>query len=223
MRPGHAAGKSIDEGLLDVGVYSVIVDAFTELVAVVVLLGAVLLVEGPGAESYVLGFVTGRSPAAVHEVTGDDGTVGHDEMVSVFVPMAPNPVTGGVLAHVPRDRLPDVDTTVEEGVRSVLTSGIASDRRADGPREVSVDDRPDDPGDRVGQFTDDPSDRVGQFTDDPGDRVGQFSRGVERRGRRARRVHPGRRSRGSGARTRARRARRQLSRVAYVHVTTVAA
>jgi hypothetical protein len=52
VRPGHAAGKSIDEGLLDVGGYSVIVDAFTELVAVVVLLGAVLLVGSLGRNRY---------------------------------------------------------------------------------------------------------------------------------------------------------------------------
>ena len=32
---------------------------------------------------------------------------------------------GGYLAHVPADRVHDVDMTVEEGIRTIVTSGIA--------------------------------------------------------------------------------------------------
>lgn len=48
-------------------------------------------------------------------------------MVTLFIPLAPNPVMGGFLTHVPTDRVRDIDMTVEAGVRSIITSGIASD------------------------------------------------------------------------------------------------
>jgi hypothetical protein len=46
-------------------------------------------------------------------------------MVTLFMPMAPNPVMGGFVIHVSRDRVVDVDLTVEEGIRSIVTSGVA--------------------------------------------------------------------------------------------------
>jgi hypothetical protein len=46
-------------------------------------------------------------------------------MVTLFMPMAPNPVMGGFVIHVERDRVIDIDLTVEEGVRSIVTSGVA--------------------------------------------------------------------------------------------------
>jgi uncharacterized membrane protein len=70
---------------------------------------------------YVLGFVTNGAPESV------GGATGEEDLVTVFVPFAPNPVTGGFLTYVPRDRLLDVEMTMEEGLRSVLTSGVASD------------------------------------------------------------------------------------------------
>ena len=85
-------------------------------------------------EMYVLGFETSSSPESVEVATG------HDEMVTMFIPMAPNPVTGGFLTHVPRDRVMDVDMTIEEGVRSILTSGVASGERANQTTELTMDD-----------------------------------------------------------------------------------
>ena len=173
--------------LADVGVYTFVVDVFSELVALTVLLGIIVvvgsvgrnrygefligtvdgaiasipavgtvyqsfrrmgdvmldtdvenfdeitLVEFLGDGTYVLGFETGDSPTSVCDATGE-------EMVTVFLPMAPNPVTGGYLTHVPRSQLVDVDMTIEEGVRSILTSGVASGGRAEGIDDVSVDD-----------------------------------------------------------------------------------
>jgi uncharacterized membrane protein len=85
----------------------------------------VRLVECLGDELYVIGFETGPSPESVHESTG------HGEMVTMFLPMAPNPVTGGFLTHVPRSRVHDVDMTIEEGIRSILTSGVATGEQDD--------------------------------------------------------------------------------------------
>lgn len=81
----------------------------------------VRLVEFPRDGAYVLGFETARAPSAICE------SAGADEMVTLFLPLAPNPVMGGFLAHFPEERVLDVDLTVEEGIRSIVTSGIATD------------------------------------------------------------------------------------------------
>jgi uncharacterized membrane protein len=83
---------------------------------------------------YVLGFVTSDSPATVENATG------HEEMVSMFLPLAPNPVTGGLLTYVPESDVYDVDMTVEEGVRSILTSGVATGEEADASTQLTMDD-----------------------------------------------------------------------------------
>ncbi|WP_142859814.1 DUF502 domain-containing protein [Salinigranum halophilum] len=94
----------------------------------------VKLVECLGEGLYVLGFETGPSPDSVNEATGNE------EMVTMFLPMAPNPVTGGFLAHVPSDRVCDVDMTIEEGIRSILTSGVATGGEADQTEVPSMGD-----------------------------------------------------------------------------------
>ena len=85
-------------------------------------------------EMYVIGFETSSSPETVEEATG------HDEMVTMFLPLAPNPVTGGFLTHVPRERVMDVDMTIEEGVRSILTSGVASGDGDRDPTQLTMGD-----------------------------------------------------------------------------------
>ncbi|SDQ78855.1 DUF502 domain-containing protein [Halopelagius longus] len=92
------------------------------------------LVELLGDDVYVIGFETSRSPETVSAATG------HDEMVTVFVPLAPNPVTGGFLTHVPRENVHDVDMTIEEGVRSILTSGVAAGESANEATELTMGD-----------------------------------------------------------------------------------
>ncbi|MFC7202622.1 DUF502 domain-containing protein [Haloferax namakaokahaiae] len=161
--------------LIDLGIYSWVIDFFGELVALIVLF-AVIAVVGTvgrnqygekligvfdfvvssipgigtvyksfrrmgdvvldeGAEEfqdvklvqcfdenvYVLGFQTGDAPATIEHSTG------HVEMVSMFLPLAPNPVTGGILTYIPKQDVYDIDMTVEEGIRSILTSGVATD------------------------------------------------------------------------------------------------
>jgi uncharacterized membrane protein len=174
--------------LVELGLYSTVVDFFTELVTVIVLLSVVVvvgtvghnrygemiidyvdlvissipgvgtvygsfrrmsdamldqeaddfkevkLVECLGDDLFVIGFETGPSPSSVHDATGNE------EMVTMFLPMAPNPVTGGFLTHVPRSRVYDVDMTIEEGIRSILTSGVATGDGDDDRAQLSVDD-----------------------------------------------------------------------------------
>jgi len=85
----------------------------------------VKLVEFPHEESYAVAFLTAESPETIATAAGVD------DMVTVFVPMAPNPVMGGHLVNLPTERVHDVDLTVEEGMRAVLTSGIAVDSASD--------------------------------------------------------------------------------------------
>lgn len=81
----------------------------------------VKLVEYPTQNSYTVAFKTAETPAEFESATGTE------EMVTLFMPMAPNPVMGGFVVHVAADRVVDVDMTVEQGVRSIVTSGVAVD------------------------------------------------------------------------------------------------
>ncbi|MFC5365898.1 DUF502 domain-containing protein [Salinirubrum litoreum] len=79
----------------------------------------VKLVEFPNDGAYTLGFVTTETPKTLAEPAG------HDRMYTMFLPLAPNPVMGGHLVHLPADKVMDVDMTVEEGIQAVVTSGVA--------------------------------------------------------------------------------------------------
>jgi uncharacterized membrane protein len=174
--------------LIELGVYGFVVDIFTELVAIVILLVVVVLVgsvghnrygerlvavfdfviasipglgtvyksfrrmgdvmlgdEGEnfqevklvecfGEGVYVIGFKTTDSPAAVER------SAGREEMVSMFLPLAPNPVTGGFLTYIPEENLHDIDMTVDEAIRSILTSGVATGPGTEDGRTFSLDD-----------------------------------------------------------------------------------
>lgn len=78
----------------------------------------VKLVEFPDSESFALGFLTADTPPVIERAAGGR------TMETVFVPLAPNPVMGGHLLHVPRERIHDVDLSVEEGLETVVTTGV---------------------------------------------------------------------------------------------------
>jgi uncharacterized membrane protein len=94
----------------------------------------VKLVQCLDENTYVLGFKTSASPATIENSTG------HEDMAAMFLPLAPNPVTGGFLTYVPEEDVYDIDMTIEEGVRSILTSGIATGEGANRTREVTMGD-----------------------------------------------------------------------------------
>jgi len=97
---------------------------------------SVKLVEFPFDDVYVIGFETSRSAPAVMSAAGET------DMVTLFMPMAPNPVMGGFLTHIPPDRVFDVDMTVEEAVQVIITSGIATeDLEGGGFRDLDPDER----------------------------------------------------------------------------------
>ncbi|EFW94209.1 hypothetical protein ZOD2009_00205 [Haladaptatus paucihalophilus DX253] len=78
----------------------------------------VKLVEYPTDGSYAVAFKTADTATTVKQA------MDHAEMETLFLPMAPNPVMGGFVIHVRKDRVFDVEMTVEEGIRSIVTSGV---------------------------------------------------------------------------------------------------
>ncbi|HEX4823161.1 MAG TPA: DUF502 domain-containing protein [Candidatus Polarisedimenticolaceae bacterium] len=79
----------------------------------------VVLVEYPRPSVWTLGFVTNERRA---RVPGRDGSI---DTLMVFFPTAPNP-TSGWLALVPVSDLVDVDLTIEEGVKLIVSGGIVT-------------------------------------------------------------------------------------------------
>jgi uncharacterized membrane protein len=79
----------------------------------------VKLVAFPDRDSYAVAFVTADTPEVIEIATENDS------MTTLYLPMAPNPVMGGHVIHVPDERVCDVDMTVEEGLQSIVTSGVA--------------------------------------------------------------------------------------------------
>ncbi|MFC5134033.1 MULTISPECIES: DUF502 domain-containing protein [Haloferacaceae] len=106
----------------------------------------VVLVEFPTGGVYTLAFVTSETPetvAAPADSADDEG------IRTLFMPMAPNPVMGGHVVFVPESRVVEVDLTVEQGIRALVTSGVALEGAADDVggfsdeelRDLSVPDR----------------------------------------------------------------------------------
>ena len=81
----------------------------------------VKLVEFPHEGAYMLGFLTAETPTAI-EASADE-----PEMVTIMVPLAPNPATNGYVMHMPVEKVHEVDLTVEEAFRSIATLGVAAD------------------------------------------------------------------------------------------------
>ncbi|MFB6185446.1 MAG: DUF502 domain-containing protein [Halobacteriaceae archaeon] len=92
----------------------------------------VKLVEFPGRNAYTLGFLTTRTPPQGVVQTARTITGNPDESYqTLFLPMAPNPLMGGHLAHIPEERVHDVNLEIEEAIQYILTTGVV-----DNPRET---------------------------------------------------------------------------------------
>lgn len=79
------------------------------------------LVDG----GHVLGFVVGEAPATVAEPVDDD-------LVTVYVPIAPSPTLGGHLFHLRPERLRETELTVQGALATLVTLGRNADDRESG-------------------------------------------------------------------------------------------
>lgn len=83
----------------------------------------VKLLEFPGEGSFMLCYLTATPPESVQQVVGEKS----EKTMTLFVPLAPNPVMGGFLVHAAEDRVYDIELDVEESMRAIITSGVAVD------------------------------------------------------------------------------------------------
>jgi uncharacterized membrane protein len=88
-----------------------------------------LLVEFPRSGCWVVAFLTGTpSEAVTDHLRGD--------YVSVYVPTTPNP-TGGYFVVVPREAVRELDMSVDDALKYIISMGVVSPRRrtpVPGPR-----------------------------------------------------------------------------------------
>jgi uncharacterized membrane protein len=78
----------------------------------------VVLIEFPRRGMLAIGFVTGEARGEVQEKTKKD-------VLNVFVPTMPNP-TSGFLVFAPQEELTEIDMTIEDGVKYVVSGGIVT-------------------------------------------------------------------------------------------------
>lgn len=78
----------------------------------------VALIEYPHEGKWCVCFITGDAPKKMQDKLEEE------ECVSVFLPTAPNP-TSGLLILVERKKLRKLNMSVEEGMRFVVTAGMA--------------------------------------------------------------------------------------------------
>jgi uncharacterized membrane protein len=80
----------------------------------------VLLVEYPRKGLWTLAFLTGSGVGEVQDRT-------EKEVVTVFVPTTPNPTSGFVIL-VPREDIIELDMSVEDGLKMIMSLGVISPR-----------------------------------------------------------------------------------------------
>ena len=84
-----------------------------------------LLVEFPREGSWTIGFLTGTPDRSVApHLPGDH--------VSVYVPTTPNP-TGGYFLMLPRSRVRELEMSVDEALKYIISMGVAAPRGTEPP------------------------------------------------------------------------------------------
>lgn len=78
----------------------------------------VVLIEYPKEDIWTVGFVTSVAKGEIQEKI-------REKVINVFVPTTPNP-TSGLLVMVPEEKLIRTKMTMEEGMRLIISGGIAT-------------------------------------------------------------------------------------------------
>lgn len=76
------------------------------------------LVEYPRRGIWAIGFISTAAKGEITEKAREDG-----EMVSVFVPTTPNP-TSGFLLFFPKDDIVELDMSIEDAAKLVISAGL---------------------------------------------------------------------------------------------------
>ena len=78
----------------------------------------VILIEFPRKGAHAIGFVTGKTHGEIKHLTSDNH-------LKVFVPTTPNPTSGFIIFAEPGEFI-ELDMTIEEGIKFVISGGIVS-------------------------------------------------------------------------------------------------
>ena len=92
----------------------------------------VVLVEFPKEGSYSIAFQTSHPPDMVERATEEE------DMLTVFMPMGPNPFMGGFVLHLAEDEVYELDLSVQEGISSIVSFGVAMEID-EHPPDVPID------------------------------------------------------------------------------------
>ena len=106
----------------------------------------VVLVEYPRRNAWSIAFVSGEPIGEVQDRTDE-------HLITLFVPTAPNPTSGFVIM-VPRSEVIELNMTVEEGFRMVVSLGVVVPPRRDRDGRLAEDGAPPEPSLRAGRATD---------------------------------------------------------------------
>lgn len=82
----------------------------------------VVLVEFPRKDVYAIGFVSSETKGEVQQRT-------EHEVLNVIVPTTPNP-TSGFLVFVPKKDIIELDMSIEDGIKLIISCGIVSPKLA---------------------------------------------------------------------------------------------
>jgi len=94
-----------------------------------------LLVEFPHENAWTIAFLTGAPAPAVARHLDED-------YVSVYVPTTPNP-TSGYFIMVPRTRVRELDMSVDEALKYIVSMGVVAPRGGGVPPPAPLPEPPD--------------------------------------------------------------------------------
>ena len=78
----------------------------------------VMLIEFPRKGAHAIGFVTGKTRGEIKHITSDNH-------LKIFVPTTPNPTSGFIIFAEPTEFI-ELDMSIEEGIKFVISGGIVS-------------------------------------------------------------------------------------------------
>jgi uncharacterized membrane protein len=78
----------------------------------------VVLIEFPRKGAHAIAFVTGKTRGELKHLTSDNH-------LKIFVPTTPNPTSGFIIFAEPSEFI-ELDMTIEEGIKFVISGGIVS-------------------------------------------------------------------------------------------------
>ena len=82
----------------------------------------VVLIEFPRKGAHAIAFVTGKTCGELQRLTSDNH-------INIFIPTTPNPTSGFVIFTDPSE-ITELDMTIEEGIKYVISGGIVTPEQA---------------------------------------------------------------------------------------------